>query len=71
MIYQQKLQQKVRRNYANEVNQALSRCFFSFFNENLEREISTIFRLSIMHVSTAAGFMSFTLNLKNKIGKIT
>ena len=62
-----KLRQKVQRNCINEVNQALSRCFFSAFSENLGRGISTIFRLSI--IQQLVGLMSFTLNLKNKIAK--
>ena len=66
MIYQQKLRQKVRRNYTNEVNQALSKCFFSVFSENLGRGISTIFRLSIMHVSAAAAFNEFHFKFKEQ-----
>ena len=40
-----------------QVNQALSRGFFSVFSENLGNGIWTSFRLSIMHVSAAAGFL--------------
>ena len=61
MIYQQKSRQKVRRNYTNEVNQALN-----VFSENLGRGISTIFRLSIMHVSAAAGFNEFHFKFKEQ-----
>ena len=66
MIYQQQLREKVRRNYTSEVNPALSRSFFSIFSENLGRGISTIFRLSIMHVSAAAGFNEFQFKLKEQ-----
>ena len=68
MIYQQKLRQKIRRNYISEVNQALSRYFFSVFSENLESGISTIFRLSIMHVSAAAaaGLNEFPFKFKEQ-----
>ena len=64
MIYQQKLRQKVQRNYTNEVNQALSRWFFTVFSENLG--ISTIFRLAIMHVAVAAGFNEFHFKFKEQ-----
>ena len=60
MIYQQKLRQKVRRNYTNEVNQALSRCFFSVFSKNLGRGVSAIFRWSTMHESAAVGYFNFS-----------
>ena len=43
--------------------------FFSVFSENFRRRISTIFPLSIMHEQAAAGFMSFTLNVENKVAK--
>ena len=43
--------------------------FFSVFSENFGRRISAIFPLSIMHEYSAAEFMSFTLNLKNKVAK--
>ena len=41
---------KYKEIYINQVNQALSRCFFSIFSENCGKGISTVFRLSIMHV---------------------
>ena len=59
MIYQQTLWQKVRKNYTNELNLALGRCFFSVFSENLWRGMSTIFQLWIMCVSAAVGFFEF------------
>ena len=33
----------ISKNYTSQVNQALDRCFFLFFSENLGRELSTIF----------------------------
>ena len=33
----------ISKNYTSQVNQALGRCFFLFFSENLGRELSTIF----------------------------
>ena len=50
---------KCKEIYDNQVNQALSRCFFSIFSENCGRGISTVFLLSIMHVLVAAGFYQF------------
>ena len=48
------------KNYTNEVNQTLSRCFFPVFPvRNWGGGISTVFRLSIMHVSATAGFYEF------------
>ena len=41
---------KYKEIYTNQVNQVLSRCFFSIFSENCGRGISTVFQLSIMHV---------------------
>ena len=41
---------KYKEIYINQVNQALSRCFFSIFSEKCGKGISTVFRLSIMHV---------------------
>ena len=41
---------KCKEKYTNQVNQALSGRFLSIFSENCGREISTVFRLSIMHV---------------------
>ena len=70
MIYQRKLRQKVRRNNTSEINQALRRCFFSVFSDNLARGISTIFRLSIMHVSAAAGFNEFHFKFKEQNSEI-
>ena len=61
------------KNCISQVNQALSRCFFQCFQREFGEGVSTIFRLSIMHACVPAallGFMSFTLNLKNKIAKI-
>ena len=39
----------ISKNYTSQVNQALSKCFFSVFSENLGRGVSTIFQISIMH----------------------
>ena len=41
---------KYKEIYTNQVNQALNGCFFSIFNENYGKGISTVFRLSIIHV---------------------
>ena len=41
---------KYKEIYINQVNQALSRCFFSIFSENCGKGISAVFRLSNMHV---------------------
>ena len=41
---------KYKEIYINQVNQALSRCFFSIVSEKCGKGISTVFRLSIMHV---------------------
>ena len=61
----------MQRNYTNDVNQALNRCFFSVFSENLRRGTSIVFPLSIIHVlAGAAGFHEFPLNFKNKIAEI-
>ena len=38
---------KYKEIYTNQVNQFLSRCFFSIFGENCGRRISTVFQLSI------------------------
>ena len=70
MIYQQTLWQKVRKNYTNEVNLALGRCFFSVFSENLWRGMSTIFHCRSCAYQQLLGFLSFTLNFKNEIAKI-
>ena len=39
----------ISKNYTSQVNQALSRCFFSVFSENLGNGVSNNFGLSIMH----------------------
>ena len=39
----------ISKNYTSQVNQALSKCFFRVFSENLGRGVSTIFQISIMH----------------------
>ena len=39
----------ISKNYISQVNQALCKCFFSVFSENLGRGASTIFQVSIMH----------------------
>ena len=41
---------KYKEIYINQVNQALSRCFFSIFSENYGKGISAVFRLSIMRL---------------------
>ena len=68
--YQQKLRQKVRGNYTNEVNQAVSRCFFSAFSENLGlgdiNHFYINYQLSIMHVSTTARFNEFHFKFKKQ-----
>ena len=64
----------ISKNYTSRVIQALNRCFFSVFSENLGKGGSTIFRISIMTAcmyQRLLGFMSFILNLKNKIAKIS
>ena len=38
---------KYKEIYTNQVNQFLSRCFFSIFGENCGRRISAVFQLSI------------------------
>ena len=50
--------------YTNQVNQALSRCIFSIFRKNCGREISTVFRMFIMHVLVAAEFYKFRFVFK-------
>ena len=70
MIYQQKLRQKVKRNYTNQVNQTLSRCFPSVFSENLWGGHQLFFECRSCMYQQLLGFMIFTLNLKNKIAKI-
>ena len=57
---------KYKEIYTNQVNQALSGCFFSIFSENCGRGISTVFRLSIMHVVVAAGFNEFHFIFKEQ-----
>ena len=57
---------KYKEMYTSQVNQALSRCFSSIFRENCGRGISTVFRLSIMHVLVAAGFYEFHFIFKEQ-----
>ena len=73
MIYQQKLRQRLRINYTNEINQALSRCFFTVFSENLGLGDINYFyinyinyRLSIMYILAAAGFNEFHVKFKEQ-----
>ena len=65
------IERHINNNCTSQLNQALSRCFFSVFGENLGTGISTIFQLSIMHAfQQLLGFVSFTVNLNNEIAKI-
>ena len=69
MIFQQKLgTAESTKKYIpiSQVNQALSGCFFSIFSENCGRGISTVFRLSIMHVVVAARFNKFHFIFKEQ-----
>ena len=44
------VQRYISKNYTSQVNQVLSRCFFSVFSDNLGRRgVSTIFPLPIIH----------------------
>ena len=45
---------KYKEIYANQVNQASSRCFFSIFSKNCGKGMSTVFRQLIMHVLVAS-----------------
>ena len=58
----------ISKNYTSQVNQALSRCFFTVFSENLGRGISAIFWLSIMHacISSSAEFYEFHFKFKEQ-----
>ena len=47
----------ISKNYISQVNQALSKCFFSVFSENLGRGVSTIFQLSIMHACISSNLV--------------
>ena len=40
---------KYKEKYTNQINQALSGCFFSIFSESCGKGMSTVFRQSIMH----------------------
>ena len=56
---------KYKEIYTNQVNQALSRCFFSVFSKNWGREILVIFRLCrLCTYFVAAGFYESHLKFK-------
>ena len=62
----------ISKNYTSQVNQALSKCFFSVFSENLGRERGINYFSNFHHAcmyQQLLGFMSFSLNLKNEIAK--
>ena len=55
----------ISKDYTSQVNQTLSRCFFSLFSENLGRGYQLSFEFSsCMHVSATSGFYEFHFQFK-------